>query len=96
MVFKYRFRLNANRFRSFSCFNANRAVQSADKHLYMLSAIPEVLVDPIVEMLQAADLELQLLELGSHSQVRNAAAELVTLVHSRLIWCWNFCLIAAI
>ena len=53
--------------------------KAADKHLYMLSAIPEVLVDPIVEMLQAADLELQLLELGSHSQLRNHAAELVTL-----------------
>ena len=45
----------------------------------MLTAIPEVLVDPIVEMLQAADLELQLLELGSHSQLRNHAAELITL-----------------
>tara|TARA_Y100001933_G_scaffold34619_1_gene29579 strand:+ start:7248 stop:9395 length:2148 start_codon:yes stop_codon:yes gene_type:complete len=53
--------------------------QVGDKCLYMLTAIPEVLVDPIVEMLQAADLELQLLELGSHSQLRNHAAELVTL-----------------
>ena len=53
--------------------------QAGDKRLYMLTAIPEVLVDPIVEMLQAADLELQLLELGSHSQLRNHAAELVTL-----------------
>ena len=53
--------------------------QAGDKCLYMLTAIPEVLVDPIVEMLQAADLELQLLELGSHSQLRNHAAELVTL-----------------
>ena len=53
--------------------------QSGDKCLYMLTAIPEVLVDPIVEMLQAADLELQLLELGSHSQLRNHAAELMTL-----------------
>ena len=53
--------------------------QAGDKRWYMLTAIPEVLVDPIVEMLQAADLELQLLELGSHSQLRNHAAELVTL-----------------
>ena len=53
--------------------------QSGDKCVYMLTAIPEVLVDPIVEMLQAADLELQLLELGSHSQLRNHAAELMTL-----------------
>ena len=49
------------------------------KRMYMLTAIPEVLVDPIVEMLQAADLELQLLELGSHSQLRNHAADLITL-----------------
>ena len=54
-------------------------VQAGDKRLYMLTAIPEVLVDPIVVMLQAADLELQLLELGSHSQLRNHSAELVTL-----------------
>ena len=53
--------------------------QAGDKRSYMLTAIPEVIVDPIVEMLQAADLELQLLELGSHSQLRNYAAELVTL-----------------
>ena len=53
--------------------------QAGDKRLYMLTAIPEVLVDPIVEMLQAADLELQLLELGSHSQLRNHAADLITL-----------------
>ena len=52
---------------------------SDDNQLYMLTAIPEVLVDPIVEMLQAADLELQLLELGSYSQLRNYAADLVTL-----------------
>ena len=45
----------------------------------MLTAIPEVLVDSIVETFQAADLELQLLELGSHSQLRNFAADLITL-----------------
>ena len=50
-----------------------------NKCLYMLTAIPEVLVDPIIEMLQAADLELQLLELGSHSLLRNYAADLITL-----------------
>ena len=53
--------------------------QVGGKRLYMLTAIPEVLVDPIVEMLQAADLELQLLELGSHSQLRNHAADLINL-----------------
>ena len=50
-----------------------------ESRLYMLTAIPQVLVDPIVEMLKAANLELQLLELGSHSQLRNHAAELITL-----------------
>ena len=59
--------------------------QQADgKRLYMLTAIPEVLVDPIVEMLQAADLELQLLELGSHSQLRNHAADLITLANQQV------------
>ena len=53
--------------------------QDSGTCLYMLTAIPEVLVDSIVEMLQAADLELQLLELGSHSQLRNHAADLITL-----------------
>lgn len=53
--------------------------QVGGKRLYMLTAIPEVLVDSIVEMLQAADLELQLLELGSHSQLRNHAVDLITL-----------------
>ena len=53
--------------------------QNRDKNLYMLTAIPEVLVDSIVETFQAADLELQLLELGSHSQLRNCAADLITL-----------------
>ena len=53
--------------------------QASDKRPYMLTAIPEVLVDPILEMLQASELELQLLELGSHSQLRNYAAELITL-----------------
>ena len=58
--------------------------QAGDKRLYMLTAIPEVLVDPIVEMLQAADLELQLLELGSHSQLRNHAADLITLANQQV------------
>ena len=38
--------------------------QASDKRPYMLTAIPEVLVDPILEMLQVSELELQLLELG--------------------------------
>ena len=58
--------------------------QAGGKRLYMLTAIPEVLVDPIVEMLQAADLELQLLELGSHSQLRNHAADLITLANQQV------------
>ena len=47
--------------------------------LYMLSAIPQVLVDQVIEMLRLADLELHLLELGSFSQLRPIAADLITL-----------------
>ena len=53
--------------------------QTNEKRPYILIAIPEVLIDRIVEMLQAADLELQLLEVGSISQLRNHAADLITL-----------------
>ena len=66
----------------FDIFPVSRPTEEpsvSDSHLYMLTAVPEVLVDPIVEMLQAADLELQLLELGSYSQLRNYAADLITL-----------------
>ena len=66
----------------FDLFPVSRPTEEpsvSDSHLYMLTAVPEVLVDPIVEMLQAADLELQLLELGSYSQLRNYAADLITL-----------------
>ena len=47
--------------------------------LYMLSAVPARLVDQVIEMLQLADLELQLLELGSLSQLRCLASDLVRL-----------------
>ena len=63
--------------------------QAGDQCAYMLTAIPQVLVDPIVEMLQAADLELQLLELGSHSQLRLHAAELSTLAPQHIDLVWN-------
>lgn len=52
--------------------------------LYMLSAIPQVLVDQVIEMLRLAELELQVLELGSFSQLRPIAAELVTLLPHRV------------
>ena len=58
--------------------------QAGGNHLYMLTAIPEVLVNPIVEMLQAADMELQLLELGSHSQLRTLSAELIMLAPQQI------------
>ena len=66
----------------FDLFPVSRPTEEpsvSDSHLYMLTAVPEVLVDPIVEMLKAADLELQLLDLGSYSQLRNFAADLITL-----------------
>ncbi len=55
------------------------AQRAPGMRLYMLSAVPQVLVDKVIEMLQAADLELQLLELGSLSQLRSLALDLVTL-----------------
>ena len=45
----------------------------------MIAAVPQVLVDRVVETLELADLELQLLELGSHSLLRGMALELLTL-----------------
>jgi hypothetical protein len=44
--------------------------QYTDQCPYMLTAIPQLLVDSVIEMLQIADFELQLLELGSLSQLR--------------------------
>ncbi|WP_115016095.1 type IV pilus biogenesis protein PilM [Synechococcus sp. UW140] len=55
------------------------AQRAPGMRLYMLSAVPQVLVDRVIEMLQAADLELQLLELGSLSQLRSLALDLVML-----------------
>ena len=55
------------------------AQRASGMQLYMLSAVPQVLVDRVIEMLQAADLELQLLELGSLSQLRSLALDLVML-----------------
>ena len=47
--------------------------------LYMLTAVPNLLIDRVIEMLKIADLELQLLEVASLSQLRSQAANLVTL-----------------
>ena len=58
--------------------------ESAGNRLYMLTAIPEVLINPIIEMLQAADFELQLLELGSYSQLRSLASELIQLAPQQI------------
>ena len=46
---------------------------------YLLTAIPQLLVDRIIETLQIADFELQLLELGSLSQLRAMALDLTVL-----------------
>ena len=52
--------------------------------LYMLSAVPQVLVDQVIEMLRIADLELQLLELGSCSQLRILTDEFIALPPQRV------------
>ena len=39
---------------------------AAGMRLYMLSAVPQMMVDRVIEMMQLADLELQILELGHH------------------------------
>lgn len=46
---------------------------------YLLSAVPRNLVDRVLETLQAAQLELQALEIGGHSQLRLMALDLVML-----------------
>ena len=46
---------------------------------YLLTAVPCNLVDRILETFQAADLELQALEVGGHSQLRLMALDLVML-----------------
>ena len=53
--------------------------QSADQSPYLLTAIPQLLVDRIIETLKIADFELQLLELGSLSQLRAMALDLTVL-----------------
>ena len=68
--------------------------QDGDKRFHAHS-YSRVLVDPIVEMLQAADLELQLLELGSHSQLRNHAADLMSLSPQQVDLVLELLLIAA-
>ena len=70
--------------------------QTNEKRPYILIAIPEVLIDRIVEMLKAADLELQLLEVGSISQLRNHAADLITLAPQQVDLVLNYFQNAAI
>ena len=59
-------------------------IQPLGNKPYMLSAIPQVLVDRVIEMLDFADLELQILELGSISQLRCLALDLVMLGSSQV------------
>ena len=46
---------------------------------YLLTAVPQVLVDKVIDTLKYSDFELQSLELGCLSQLRCIAAEIVTL-----------------
>ena len=50
-----------------------------DHSPYLLTAIPQLLVDRIIETLQIADFELQLLELGNSSQLRAMALDFTVL-----------------
>ena len=60
------------------------AQQKVGRRLYMLTAIPQLLLDRVVEMLKIANFELQLLELGSLSQLR-ALAHTLTILPSHQI-----------
>ena len=60
------------------------AQQHEEMRPYMLSAIPQQLVDRVIEMLKLADLELQLLELGNLSQLRVLASDLMTLPQNQV------------
>ena len=46
---------------------------------YLLTAIPSNLIDRLIQTLQSAQLELQALEVGGHSQLRLMAMDLLTL-----------------
>ena len=52
---------------------------AAGMRLYMLSAVPQMMVDRVVEMMQLAELELQILELGNHTLLRTLSLDLVLL-----------------
>ena len=78
--------------------------QSGDERMqtYLLTAIPSNLLDQVMETLQAADLELQALEVGGISQLRLIAADLFSLKQSevRLVLelkseCTHFSLVSA-
>ena len=49
------------------------------KRLYMLSAVPQMMVDRVIEMLKLAEFELQFLELGHHTLLRSHCLDLVLL-----------------
>lgn len=75
---------------------------SGAHHSYLLTALPRTLVDTVIETLQAADLELQALEIGSQCQLRLMALDLVMMHHSdvRLVLefqtdCTHFTLVGA-
>ncbi|MDB4653865.1 pilus assembly protein PilM, partial [Synechococcus sp. AH-551-E02] len=60
------------------------ARQQEGMRSFMLSAIPQQLVDRVIEMLKLADLELQLLELGSLSQLRLLVSDLTRLPQNQV------------
>ena len=59
--------------------------QHVESQHFMIAAVPQVLVDRIVETLELADFELQLLELGSHSLLRGMATEILRLPPTEVI-----------
>ncbi len=81
------------------------SIQSEDNlslQSYLITAIPNNLVDRVVETLQVAGLELQFLDIGGHSQLRLMARDLLELrSHEvRLLLelqpeCTQFCLVGA-
>ncbi len=60
--------------------------QLVESQHYMIAAVPQVLVDRVVETLELADFELQLLELGSHSLLRGMATEILMLAPTEVIF----------
>lgn len=61
------------------------AQTTSDLQPYMISAVPQALVDRVVNMFELADMELHLLELGSHSLLRGMALDLLMLAPQQVM-----------